>query len=55
MARKRKTTKRRKKVVSSPGKVGLLLLTFGLLYFFVTFYVPSSPLNLINYLFQFFF
>ena len=55
MARKKRKTTRRRKVVSSPWKIWLLLLWLWLLYFFVTFYVPSSPLTYINYLTNFFF
>jgi len=55
MARKKRTTKRRKKVVSSPGTVWLILLSIGVFYFFLTFYVPTSPLNILSYFFHFFF
>jgi len=47
--------KKRRKVVSSPWKVGLILIFIGLLYFFVNFYAPSSPLIYIHYLTDFLF
>jgi len=47
--------KKRRKVVSSPWKVGLILIWIWLLYFFVKFYAPSSPLNYISYVLNFFF
>ena len=56
MARKkRKTTKKRRKVVSSPGLVWLILIWIWLFYFFITFYAPNSPFQYIWWLFQFLF
>ncbi len=56
MARKkRKITRRKRKVVSSPGLVWLILVWIWLLYFFILTYAPDSPLQYLTRLTKFFF
>ena len=47
--------KKKRKVVSSPWKIGLILLFVWLLYFFINFYAPNSPLIYFDYFTNFFF
>ena len=54
MARKRRRTNK-KKVVSSPWKVWLILIGIGLLYFFVNNYAHESPLIYLDWITEFFF
>ncbi len=55
MARKKRKTSKKRKVVSSPWKIGLILISIWLLYFFINFYAPNSPLIYLDYLTDFFF
>lgn len=53
--KKKKSFKRRKKVVSSPGKIWLILIVIGAFYFFIKTYAPESPLIYLTYITEFFF
>jgi len=53
--KKKKITRRKRKVVSSPGIIWLFFIAIGLLYFFVNHYAPNSPFIYLNWLTQFFF
>jgi len=55
MARKKRKSSKKRKVVSSPWKIGLILISIWLLHFFINFYAPNSPLIYLNYLTDFFF
>ncbi len=57
MPRKKRSraSTRRKKVVSSPWKIWLILISIGLLYFFVNNYAHESPLIYLTYITEFFF
>ena len=55
MDRKKRKNSKKRKVVSSPWKMGLILISVWLLYFFVNFYAPHSPLIYLDYLTNFFF